>query len=145
MWPYSSDQITNIMNIHLTVSPVLFFPSRMLRLIRCVSRSTGKPCWCWRRAPTGTSRAEQETTASEKPWCTHLWDKTGSSSFRRFTWVLAGCHWSLQHSWCFVYRSFCQDLINGLLFDNQKRTGLQPCLVEWLVISPEMLQQTKVN
>lgn len=39
---------------------------RMLRRTQCDLRSTGRLCWCWRRAPTGPSREERETTASEK-------------------------------------------------------------------------------
>ena len=39
---------------------------RMLKRTQCDLRSTGRLCWCWRRAPTGPSREERETTASEK-------------------------------------------------------------------------------
>lgn len=53
---------------------LVVFSFRMLKPTQCDFKSTGKLCWCWRRALIGPSREEPDAIASEKLWRTHLWD-----------------------------------------------------------------------
>lgn len=58
-WKRSSCEI----HTNIQISRLSF---RMWRLIRCDWKSTGRLCWCWRRAQTRLTKEEQGTAASKR-------------------------------------------------------------------------------